>query len=125
MLTTPAKGTGLSAANVQAPMLTDSDRLTADRPKRPVSSRQAPVLSALLQGPQTREQIDRIAGASDGPDVVARLRRRIGLVIPVTLNTVRVRDGRNVERGIYALAASAPERAASFLLALSKGSTTE
>lgn len=90
----------------------------AQRLPRPLSPRQARVLSALLQGPQTREQIDRAAGASNGPDVVLKLRRRVGLVIPVTFSQVRDRDGRPVERGTYALTGPDHDKAEAFLLAL-------
>jgi len=47
--------------------------------------------------------------------VVANLRRRIGLVIPVAFSSVKDLDGRSVERGIYSLTSPDRERALSFL----------
>lgn len=70
------------------------------------SERHRRVLLALLSGPKTREQLDRAAGASNGPDVVLKLRRRYGLQLPCTLGAVRDRDGATVERGIYRLSQS-------------------
>lgn len=67
------------------------------------SPRQRRVLLALLAGPKTREQVDRIAGSSNGPDVVMKLRRRFGLSLPCALGQVRDLDGHTVERGIYAM----------------------
>lgn len=69
------------------------------------SPRQSRALSALLTGPKTREQIDRIAGASNSPDVIGRLRRRFGMTLPCELERIRDRDGRSVERGVYSLTA--------------------
>ena len=83
-----------------------------------MSPRQRRVLSALLSGPKTREQIDREAGASNGPDVVAKLRRRFGLAIPCTFSPVVDRDGRTIERGIYALTDADRAAAGRVLVAL-------
>lgn len=58
------------------------------------------VLQALLRRPMPREHIDREAGCSNGPDLIAELRRR-GLRIPCERAPVIDRDGRIVERGIY------------------------
>jgi len=68
------------------------------------SQRQRRTLVALLDGPRTREQLDRLAGASNSPDVVLTLRRRFGLALPCALETVLDRDGKSVERGVYRLA---------------------
>lgn len=67
------------------------------------SQRQRRVLLALLEGAKTREQLDRIAGSSNSPDVVLKMRRRFGLDLPCTLEKVQDRDGRSVERGSYSL----------------------
>ena len=48
-----------------------------------VSQRYLRVLVSLMQRPRTREAIDRVAGASNGPDIIRRLRDR-GLSIPCT-----------------------------------------
>ncbi|ASM78686.1 hypothetical protein VITFI_CDS2909 [Vitreoscilla filiformis] len=69
------------------------------------SPRQRRALSALLDGPKTREQLDRIAGASNSPDVIRSIRRRLGMTLPCELERIRDRDGRSVERGVYSLTA--------------------
>lgn len=58
------------------------------------------VIQSLLVRPRRREEIDRIAGASNGPELIAELRRR-GL----TANCVRTpgidRDGFPIKFGVY------------------------
>ena len=58
------------------------------------------VIDALLIRPRPREQVDKIAGASNGPELVAELRRR-GLEVPCERTPVIDKDGREVKRGIY------------------------
>jgi hypothetical protein len=62
------------------------------------------VLVALTHRHRTREEIDRIAGASNGPELVAELRRR-GLCIPCARVPCFDRDGFEVKRGVYSLTA--------------------
>ena len=45
------------------------------------------VIMALLVSPRTRETIDRVAGASNGPELMAELRRR-GLDAPLRIPVV-------------------------------------
>lgn len=59
-------------------------------------------LVALLCRPMTREELDRRAGASNSPDLVAELRRR-GLDIPCERVKCYDRDGRLVFKGVYSL----------------------
>lgn len=59
-------------------------------------------LWAFMRRPVPREQLDREAGCSNGPDLVAELRRR-GLEIPCDKAPVIDRDGQEVRRGIYHL----------------------
>ena len=59
-------------------------------------------LHALLRRPMPREHLDREAGASNGPDLVAELRSR-GLSLPCDRAPVIDRDGREVQRGVYRL----------------------
>ena len=59
-------------------------------------------LQALLVSPQPREAIDDRAGCSNGPDLVAELRRR-GLDVPCEKTPCIDRDGFEVKRGIYYL----------------------
>lgn len=60
------------------------------------------VTMALLVSPRTRETIDRVAGASNGPELIAELRRR-GLDVPCSKTPCIDRDGFEVKRGIYYL----------------------
>ncbi len=64
------------------------------------------LLIALLHGPVSREDADRIAGASNGPDEVMQIRRRYLLKLPCVRKTGRDRDGCRVEYGVYSLADS-------------------
>lgn len=76
------------------------------RPRKPVglTARHRRILLALLAGKCSREQIDRIAGASNGPDEILRLRRLYGLQIPCTRKGSKDRDGQAIEFGTYSLA---------------------
>lgn len=58
------------------------------------------VLMAFLVSPRPRETVDRIAGASNGPELIAELRRR-GLEVPCSRTPCIDRDGFEVKRGIY------------------------
>ena len=60
------------------------------------------VIHALRSRPMTREELDRRAGASNGPELVAELRRR-GLDVPCERVECYDRDGKTVRRGIYHL----------------------
>jgi hypothetical protein len=61
------------------------------------------LLLALLAGQRTREEIDRIAGASNGPDEILNLRQQFALSIPCQRQKGRDRDGHPVQVGIYRL----------------------
>jgi hypothetical protein len=58
------------------------------------------VIHALLLRPRKREEIDRIAGASNGPDLIAELRRR-GLSVPCERTPAIDRDGFPIKPGVY------------------------
>ncbi len=64
------------------------------------------VIVALLVRPRRREDVDSIAGASNGPELIAELRRR-GLDSDKHLPCDRIRfidrDGRPCNPGIYSL----------------------
>lgn len=62
------------------------------------------VIVALTHRMRPREEVDRIAGASNGPEVIAELRRR-GLDIPCNRVPCIDRDGFEVKRGVYSLTA--------------------
>lgn len=72
---------------------------------RPITPRATRLLKALLERSRSREEVDRIAGASNGPQEVLRL-RRCGLQIPCAIHPRMDRDGRHPQRGVYALAPS-------------------
>jgi hypothetical protein len=67
------------------------------------SPRQIRALQALLNGPVTREQLDRMAGASNSPDVVASLKRHGLRIACDTSQPVTDRDGRKAYPGVYSL----------------------
>lgn len=57
-------------------------------------------IHALMTRPQPREHLDRAAGCSNAPELVAELRRR-GLEIPCERIHYTDRDGRDTRPGIY------------------------
>ena len=57
-------------------------------------------IHAIRVSPRTRETLDHIAGCSNGPELVAELRRR-GLEVPCDRVPCIDRDGFEVKRGIY------------------------
>ena len=63
-------------------------------------------LQALITRPVPREELDRVAGCSNGPALIAEL-RALGLPAPECLPCHRVpcfdRDGLEVKRGVYTL----------------------
>lgn len=67
--------------------------------------RQLRAILELLRRNLWREEFDNVAGASNGPDVVAQLRRQ-GLELPCKLVTVTDRDGKKVRAGMYSLSAT-------------------
>jgi len=79
------------------------------------------LLLALLAGPINRESVDTIAGASNGPDEVLKLRRKYGLLVPCVRRGALDRDGHKVEFGIYSLAGTDHARAAELVRAAGRG----
>lgn len=67
-----------------------------------INKRHLRAIQALLVSPQPREAIDHRAGCSNGPELIAELRRR-GLEIPCQRTPCIDRDGFEVKRGIYYL----------------------
>lgn len=67
--------------------------------------RQLRALRALAAGPVSREQLDRTAGCSNGPELIAKLRRR-GLDIRCEMARGKDRDGRPCRFGCYELDAN-------------------
>ena len=96
---------GLAAANNQpAKTLTQNhcDSIKAAHFLGTDNPRHLRAIQALLVSPQPREQLDRRAGCSNGPELIAELRRR-GLEIPCQRTPCIDRDGFEVKRGIYYL----------------------
>lgn len=60
------------------------------------------VLAVLLVRRLFREELDKIAGCSNGPELVAELRRR-GLEIPCEPVTRMDKDGKPCRPGVYSL----------------------
>jgi chromosome segregation and condensation protein ScpB len=80
-----------------------------------LSPRQARALAALLRCPEvTREQLDSIAGSSNSPAVVARLRLK-GLLIDCEAQRGTDRDGRPCWPGVYRLRPESHAKAKAWL----------
>ena len=66
------------------------------------SPRTLRLVTALMHSPKRREELDRIAGASNSPELVRQLRGR-GFSVPCVMVSVIDRDGREVKAGEYSL----------------------
>lgn len=62
-------------------------------------------IAALLRRPMPRENLDTVAGCSNGPELVAELRRR-GLEVPCKRINFVDRDGCICRPGVYFLTAA-------------------
>lgn len=71
-------------------------------------------LALLLQRPAKREEIDSRAGCSNGPELIAELRRR-GLDVPCERVEALDRDGRTCRPGVYSLTAADRRKVARWL----------
>lgn len=84
--------------------LADTENSTAQEAPRKFTGTDNPrhrrVIHALLVRSRRREEIDRIAGASNGPELIAELRRR-GLEVPCHRVPSVDRDGFVVRVGVY------------------------
>ncbi len=88
----------------------DTTKAVSSAPNRPKftgtdNPRQLRTLLALLKRPRPREEIDRIAGCSNGPDLIADLRRRGLGDINLPCKRIRFvdRDGKVCRPGVYSL----------------------
>jgi hypothetical protein len=62
--------------------------------------RELRAIAALMRRPMPREELDREAGCSNSPELVAALRRK-GLAVPcVRVHTID-RDGKAIRPGVY------------------------
>ena len=97
------KGNGLTAGNSQ-PAKTHTKRNTDFIPPARFTGTDNPrhlrVIQALMTRPLPREQLDSVAGASNGPELVAELRRR-GLETPCTRTKKKDRDLFDCWPGVY------------------------
>jgi hypothetical protein len=66
-----------------------------------VNPRHLRVIAALLTRARKREELDRIAGCSNAPELIAELRRR-GLDAPCIRVPAIDRDGYPIRYGVYA-----------------------
>lgn len=78
------------------------DQPTTEHALAVTNPRQQRALLALLDGPVSREQLDRITGASNSPHVIHRLRCK-GFEIPCSSTEATDRDGRPCHPGAYSL----------------------
>ncbi|HKT98053.1 MAG TPA: hypothetical protein VJS30_16235 [Paraburkholderia sp.] len=78
------------------------------------------VLQALMRRPMPREEVDRVAGASNGPDLIFDLRGK-GLEIPCVKVPCIDRDGLEVERGVYSTSGADRRKIARWLAKRRKG----
>lgn len=74
-----------------------SSRFLGTRNKRHLRT-----LAVLLVRPLFREELDKIAGCSNGPELVAEL-RRCGLEVPCHRVTRLDKDGKPCRPGVYSL----------------------
>jgi len=114
------KGNGLTADNSQPAKLDTKNTAHFTGTNNP---RQLRIIPALMARPRRREDVDSIAGCSNGPELIAELRRR-GLDIPCKRITFIDRDGYPCRPGIYSLTASDRRKIYTWLAKCRKGSTT-
>lgn len=92
----------------------DDANAFCDQPPTLSSPRELRLLSALLDGPVSREALDRGIGASNTPDVVFRLRSR-GFDLPCERRRGIDRDGRTCRFGVYRLSDTDADKARAIL----------
>lgn len=83
--------------------LGDTEEFTAKPVRKFVGTdnpRHLRVIHSLLIRPRKREEIDHIAGAANGPELIAELRRR-GLYAPCHRTPGIDRDGFPIRFGVY------------------------
>jgi len=85
------------------------------------NSRHLRVIQALMTRPLPREQLDKVAGCSNGPELVAELRRR-GLEIECTRTKKKDRDLFECWPGVYHFTPKARRRVIQWLAMRKAGS---
>ncbi len=83
---------------------TEADTTTTSPPTAKFAGTENPrelrAIAELMRRAMPREHIDRAAGCSNGPELIANLRRK-GIEVPCDLVLVLDRDGFEVKRGVY------------------------
>lgn len=94
------------SARVRAGIFTQADLFEHDSPVGKFNGTNNPrhlrVIHALQCGTISREELDKIAGCSNGPALIDELRRR-GLELPCSRFEIVDRDGRHCRPGRYCL----------------------
>lgn len=92
---------------MKTPEPTNAESSAPNRPKFTGTDnpRHLRVMHAMLRRPRRREDIDCIAGCSNGPELIAELRRR-GLDVPCERIKFIDRDGYPCRPGVYSLTSS-------------------
>jgi len=107
-------GAGFGLSDGQADF-TSSTRLThAPTRRSQLTPRQTRALRRLLERPVMREELDSVAGVSNAPDEVMRLRAK-GLIIHCDRIDSYDRDGKHTRPGLYSLDKSSVEYARELL----------
>ena len=96
------KGNGLDAANEQLVKANKKHIISFTDFGDTDNVRHLRVIAALLKEPRRREEIDRIAGCSNGPQIIA-IFRKFGLDIPCERISLLDRDGHRCSPGVYHL----------------------
>ncbi len=83
--------------------LADTEDFTANKAKTfkgTSNPRELRTIYTLMMSPRKREEVDRIAGCSNAPELIAGLRRR-GLNVPCRRVPAIDRDGLPIRYGVY------------------------
>ena len=88
---------------------------TQNRKPKLLSPRKRRLLKALLNGPVYREAADRVAGASNSPELIRQLKNDHGLHITTHRPVHTDRDGRITRPGLYVLERESIELARALL----------
>lgn len=94
----------VEGCKMKRPTLQKAESSALDKPKFTGTDnpRHLRVITALMARPRRREDVDDIAGCSNGPELIAELRRR-GLDVPCERIKFVDRDGKACHPGVYSL----------------------
>ncbi len=105
-------------SNARPPFAEEPSATNPQKCKRvcQLTPRQRRLLAALLNRPQIlREEVDRITGASNGPQIVAEMRHHWQVEIVMERVDRLDRDGRPCKPGIYSITEAGRARASELL----------